>query len=491
MSQPRFLHYLITLTMASGLALTLGGCPLNGGGQQQVPDTDGDTVTDDVDNCVAIANEDQADADGDDVGDACDNCPQVTNNDQADEDGDGFGDACDNCPDDANPSQADGDGDGVGDACDNCPATANADQADADGDGFGDACDLCPAADDGADANGDGVPDCLVTARPVIADEPDDSVDPGAVSSFDFELTDGTGHIWDLESDGAVDDGEHEDGSVGTRDAFDTFLEIDDVDDGTTSPTFPNQANADLEDDREVVYGPENLVGLDVTRKVYVPEEEDLGFARWLDIFENNTGSDITVFVLIEGDLGSDEDNPFVLESDTGDLFVSTADLWWINCQDAPDDPCVGSFFIAPNVAVKDEDNLEYGYSLTVPAGERVILINYVAMRSFLASADPIGELVALMESLEDFPLVDQDLLGGISTAELNDILGVAGGVIVEGTAFSASPGATVDLENLDNGATASVAADSDGSWQALINALPGDTIAFTSDLFSGEVTVP
>jgi hypothetical protein len=422
MSQPRLLHRLITLAVASGLALTLGGCPLNGGGQQQIPDTDGDTVTDDVDNCVAIANEDQADADGD---------------------------------------------------------------------GFGDACDLCPGDDDGADANGDGVPDCLVAARPVIAQEPADNVDPAAVNAFNFDLTDGTGHIWDFESDGEVGDGEHEDADVDTDDAFDGFLGISDVDDGNTSPSFPSQTDADLEDDREVVYGPENLVGLDVTRKVYVPEGNDLGFARWLDIFENNTGSDITVDILIDGNLGSDEDNPFVIQSTSGGLFLSPGDIWWVNCQDAPDDPCVGSFFLGVTNAFKDDDDLEYNYALTVPAGERVILLNFVAMRSFGDSSDPIGELIALMESLEDFPLVDQDLLGGISTAELNDILGVAGGVIVEGAAFSASPGATVDLENLDNGATASVTAESDGSWQVLIRGEPGDTIAFASDLFSGDVTVP
>jgi hypothetical protein len=62
------------------------------------PDLDGDGVTDDVDNCVAIANPGQYNEDGDAPGDACDNCPHVVNDDQVSGDGDAVGDACDPYP---------------------------------------------------------------------------------------------------------------------------------------------------------------------------------------------------------------------------------------------------------------------------------------------------------------------------------------------------------------------------------------------------------
>jgi hypothetical protein len=59
-----------------------------------VPDTDGDGIPDDVDNCAFTPN-DQTDYDGDGVGDACDNCPTDSNPDQADANSNGIGDACD------------------------------------------------------------------------------------------------------------------------------------------------------------------------------------------------------------------------------------------------------------------------------------------------------------------------------------------------------------------------------------------------------------
>jgi len=116
-------------------------------------DTDGDGITDNVDNCPYIPNSEQEDNDGDGVGNVCDNCWEVSNPDQLDSDsscygppyfvdpacgdacividsdGDGVPDDVDNCPNDANPSQENFDTDGIGDVCDTC--------TDLDGDGYG------------------------------------------------------------------------------------------------------------------------------------------------------------------------------------------------------------------------------------------------------------------------------------------------------------------------------------------------------------------
>jgi hypothetical protein len=190
--------------------LCLGALDSDGDGDPDAcdDDADGDDVNDDVDNCLGVANADQADSDSDGVGDACDNCFAAENADQVDSDGDGVGDACDLCVlvatgpvacDDDDDCEAAGgacgaagqcatdqdtDGDGRGDACDpdddgdgvcdacgsaapnpicgdtvvadgcsgadNCIDVPNPDQADADGNGVGDVCE---------DRNGNGIPD--------------------------------------------------------------------------------------------------------------------------------------------------------------------------------------------------------------------------------------------------------------------------------------------------------------------------------------------
>jgi len=82
----------------------------------ETTDSDSDGRANANDNCVEIANPDQADTDHDGIGDACE-----SDTPPPDTDGDGHPDASDNCPTNANPDQADTDHDGIGDACDPAP----------------------------------------------------------------------------------------------------------------------------------------------------------------------------------------------------------------------------------------------------------------------------------------------------------------------------------------------------------------------------------
>ena len=144
-------------------------------------DTDGDGVSDDIDNCIEVSNADQADFDGDGIGDSCDddddNDGCIDSQDpnplsfSPDEDGDGVAadcDLCDNDPLKLDPGicgcgvpDIDQDNDGIFDCNDNCPTSYNPLQEDSDCDGVGDVCDLCEGGNDQLDTNNDGIPDCM------------------------------------------------------------------------------------------------------------------------------------------------------------------------------------------------------------------------------------------------------------------------------------------------------------------------------------------
>lgn len=86
----------------------IGASIVDIGAFELLPDSDGDGVVDELDNCSATPNPDQLDSDGDGIGNACD----------SDDDNDGVLDSVDNCPLVSNPDQADFDNDGIGDTCD-------------------------------------------------------------------------------------------------------------------------------------------------------------------------------------------------------------------------------------------------------------------------------------------------------------------------------------------------------------------------------------
>lgn len=104
-SVPRFTDELPRLSGGSVVRGALEPSSINSA--YVLPDSDNDTVTDALDNCVTISNKDQIDVDMNGRGDACDdfdrdgvinsrdNCVNVTNANQIDTDSDGMGDKCD------------------------------------------------------------------------------------------------------------------------------------------------------------------------------------------------------------------------------------------------------------------------------------------------------------------------------------------------------------------------------------------------------------
>ncbi|MCK5803390.1 MAG: thrombospondin type 3 repeat-containing protein, partial [Lentisphaeria bacterium] len=238
-------------------------------------DTDGDGISNCLDNCIDVINVGQADEDGDYLGDACDeclddrindpdedeicgngdgsitynpcapgqnsncddSCPYAFNPLQEDTDGDLLGDACDNCPTVANgPNepipQQDTDKDGVGNVCDNCSINQNSDQSDIDNDGQGDVCDTDDDGDGFLDS--DGSNPC--TGGQTTGCQDNCSVDPNPDQAD--QDSDGVGDVCDPDIDG---DG------IAQGDGVNPCLDgqMADCDDNCPLDTNADQANMD------------------------------------------------------------------------------------------------------------------------------------------------------------------------------------------------------------------------------------------------------
>jgi hypothetical protein len=163
---------------------------------------------------------------------------------------------------------------------------------------------------------------------------------------------------------------------------------------------------------REVVLGPVRYIGLDVTRKVFVHEEG--GFARYLEVFTNPTGEDIDLSVLVEGPLGSYRSTEIVVgPADTDNTFAVTQD-------GSRRDPALAHVFGGPGAPVvasktrflEGDDYILYGWSVTVPAGETVVLMHFAVQRDALDAAGAQSQAEVLVN------LTEPNALVGMSAAE-------------------------------------------------------------------------
>ncbi|MEM1180815.1 MAG: carboxypeptidase regulatory-like domain-containing protein, partial [Acidobacteriota bacterium] len=331
-----------------------------------------------------------------------------------DTDGDGLGDG-DEIDLGADPLDADSDGDGMPDGYEVDrgfdPTDAADGVLDADLDGLNNA-DEFVAGSDPLDADTDN--DTLLDGEEVLTYGTDPTVadtDGGGISDgqeialgtdplnpFDDLVTlprtliDGDGFEWDVVSRGRIGDG--------TNDAFDLAFTSrvgpygrcsSSTGDCATRAT-PEDGGRELQLPADDVFRPE---GLYMARKIYVPEDD--AFVRYLEIVENRAAEALTVDLSIDVDYGADALSQRIATS-TGDATLGLRDRWMIvDDEDVSGAPAVTWVWagattrqlpqrVTSRVGLGD-DRATVTYRLTIPAGERRIVMHLAAQSTSQATA--------------------------------------------------------------------------------------------------------
>ena len=139
------------------------------------------------------------------------------------------------------------------------------------------------------------------------------------------------------------------------------------------------------DDGRTVDTGAQSQPSVTVSREVTVPATGAHDFARTVDTFTNSTGSPITAPARIVGNFGSDAGTSIFATSD-GDLLVEPTDLWFgTDDADGTGTPAIihllhGPSGLRPSSVNVIEDNVEWTYDLTVPAGATKRLANFTVL---------------------------------------------------------------------------------------------------------------
>ena len=194
---------------------------------------------------------------------------------------------------------------------------------------------------------------------------------------------------------------------------------------------------------RQIAVTQQGIAGLDVTRKVYVPQ--DGYFVRYLEVLKNSGGSPVTVDVRLTSNYRfiSKVQNGFtfnreprIIATSSGDTLLGVSDPaardHWVAVDDDEDgDPFLSSTDLPPSAHIFDGPNAplavsdaqynidfnnnfgqltETWKSLTVPPGGEIVLMHFAAQQTSRTAA------LASAQRLDQLP---PEALAGLSPAEL------------------------------------------------------------------------
>jgi len=192
-----------------------------------------------------------------------------------------------------------------------------------------------------------------------------------------LKITDGAGFVWDITNRGMVNDG--------SGDAFDGAMQLT-----VNGNQFYTSSATVSVDGREIECGKLNVGNVEVSRRIYVDAEE--GYCRWIDIFENKTGSELPLSIQYYTNTGGSTGQ---VVSASGKAEVTDKDWAVVTGPAGPSsNPSLVHILSSRNSRVRptlqyrlNDDNLYYNATLTVPTGKTVALCFFVAQRKTFSDA--------------------------------------------------------------------------------------------------------
>lgn len=263
-----------------------------------------------------------------------------------------------------------------------------------------------------SDTNSNGVMTTLIT----VLEE--DTV----VSDFDLLLFinlpvtfyDGNGFIWDVQYDGRI--------YRGTDNAYYSYDCGLDLYLGTTAFSASPFVAISEDNDRELLIGPMVSDDIQLSRKVFVPDND--AFVRYLEIIDNTGVIDRDVALEIRSDFGSLSNTELVATSYDDGLGNELDD--YIITDDAIDEggtPVMVHVFsgfgqvlepTAIETTVPGDNDLDYTFTVNVPAGERRIIMHFASQNSSRLQARASADYLHCLQG---------NALNGLSSAEEDAIV--------------------------------------------------------------------
>ncbi len=241
-------------------------------------------------------------------------------------------------------------------------------------------------------------------------------------------LNDGNGLIYRIGKSGALSQGKN--GLFSASDWGGAHLEV--TVDGATTRFAGADIGSQEEAGREIATAVEQIAGLNVQRKIFVPPKGY--FARYLEVFENTTSETLAFSASVVSNINNGSGGaPLVKSSSNGDDVPDLADRWLVIDDGSNVDPfevynglpttawiLSGETTSLAPAAVAFEENvgssdgrLTVQYDVSILPGERLVVMHFLAQQLTVESGE---------EAAQRLVLVPPEALDGLSLDELADI---------------------------------------------------------------------